>query len=1111
MRKQWKRTMRRIIACVLIVALVLPNTVVAAPKPEINKKSIILCKKEKYQLKISHQRKKPKWKTTNKKVVSVSKNGFIKGKKSGTATITGYAGGKKYKCKVTVADTKKSVYAGKTISLKSKSLKKYKKWNSSSTKIATVNKSGKVKTKKAGTVVITAKYKKKTYRFKLTVKKPEPATIYVDKYSNEAITTDKSDYVLSGTIKSKRKIKKVSANYNSDSNTKTKSLTINGTKKWKTKKIPLDIGYNYVTIAVSLTSGKSVKKKIQVNRTNKEVKFDKNVEAFNPENKDDLSSIEKIKSKIIDTIIDDKGTEDTTDDELMLAVQNDNPLLQKIKSNEIKKNDIIYIPPNEYFIDGLTQKYMYCDDNYTGDLDYNPEKYEVIHLKNADFDELFAEDVYMSTEGLNKNSKVSFVYTADQNEKNISTFSKKVRMQKKVDSLIQFDTQKKNIILGLKDLVIGDKSASGNQITFNGNMEFSNINPVSKIYTNKKSKKIIEYKTMTEFNQKTELKAEIGNNVDLKKFTKQANKKLLKNMTTTGNVLAGIDMNKSIVLAVVGIDLGTLTIVAGQPYTIGPSVFLAVILDLDGSIKVDISATCKQTSYHKIGMCVKKGKFTQKELSTEELKAAKKNDYFTSTKYASFAFFNIERLSRENGKDVSGEHQINIKAEGKAEFTIGLGVGVGIGVAGIVPAMLKLRLLDKIKCNGEVNFRLANYKLPGAPIEHPHIFLVDGRAKFTDTLSLNACFTARVRFKIGNYTIMDFAHDRDQKGKNVLVLLDEGLWAVTARGRVTENTGAKLSGVKVSFVEIKDDKNKVLNNKSTYTVDGEYTIGGFYHTNETYGFSDKKFGLMYEKEGYKTVVRELDNDFWINDNVPILTEMIGLKDDEISKISNPTIGSWDCIEFGRYWQNDTNKDGKVDENDEKEPIKWRVLKKGAISKEAIVMSDKILDVMPFNKEAKVGWETSLIRSYLNGYNASENADNTDFSREGHSFITNAFDKEDQKCLRYGLTGPKNDLIHIAALYFINKEEYGFNDHMSRQAEATKFAMEKEKGKYIWGCYLTGDSRERESDRYHIYVNENGDVVDYGCADPDTKKYGGVRVITTIDLKKANWTYAGKTN
>lgn len=46
MRKQWKRIMRRIIACVLIVALVLPNTVVAAPKPEINKKALFCAKKK---------------------------------------------------------------------------------------------------------------------------------------------------------------------------------------------------------------------------------------------------------------------------------------------------------------------------------------------------------------------------------------------------------------------------------------------------------------------------------------------------------------------------------------------------------------------------------------------------------------------------------------------------------------------------------------------------------------------------------------------------------------------------------------------------------------------------------------------------------------------------------------------------------------------------------------------------------------------------------------------------------------------------------------------------------------------------------------------------------
>lgn len=36
-------------------------------------------------------------------------------------------------------------------------------------------------------------------------------------------------------------------------------------------------------------------------------------------------------------------------------------------------------------------------------------------------------------------------------------------------------------------------------------------------------------------------------------------------------------------------------------------------------------------------------------------------------------------------------------------------------------------------------------------------------------------------------------------------------------------------------------------------------------------------------------------------------------------LSNPTISNdvttWDCIYFGNYWQNDTNGDGKADQND----------------------------------------------------------------------------------------------------------------------------------------------------------------------------------------------------
>ena len=43
------------------------------------------------------------------------------------------------------------------------------------------------------------------------------------------------------------------------------------------------------------------------------------------------------------------------------------------------------------------------------------------------------------------------------------------------------------------------------------------------------------------------------------------------------------------------------------------------------------------------------------------------------------------------------------------------------------------------------------------------------------------------------------------------------------------------------------------------------------------------------------------------------------------QIDENGISTWDCIYFGKYWQNDTNGDGISDENDEKEPIKWRVV------------------------------------------------------------------------------------------------------------------------------------------------------------------------------------------
>lgn len=79
-----------------------------------------------------------------------------------------YAAAKKTK----LSKKKATVVIGTTLELQVKNTKKKVKWSSSKKKIATVNKKGVVKAKKAGKTTITAKVGKKKYKCKVTVPKP---------------------------------------------------------------------------------------------------------------------------------------------------------------------------------------------------------------------------------------------------------------------------------------------------------------------------------------------------------------------------------------------------------------------------------------------------------------------------------------------------------------------------------------------------------------------------------------------------------------------------------------------------------------------------------------------------------------------------------------------------------------------------------------------------------------------------------------------------------------------------------------------------------------------------------------------------------------------------
>ncbi len=145
----------------------------------LSKKKLTLAKGDTAKLtaKISPascNKRKLTWKSSNKKVASVTQSGTIKAKKKGKATITvKTVNGKKAKCNIKVKIYKpKSVElnyssymlaVGEKVKLtkKVKPLKASQKvtWKSSNKKKASVSKTGLVKAKKPGSCYITAKTK----------------------------------------------------------------------------------------------------------------------------------------------------------------------------------------------------------------------------------------------------------------------------------------------------------------------------------------------------------------------------------------------------------------------------------------------------------------------------------------------------------------------------------------------------------------------------------------------------------------------------------------------------------------------------------------------------------------------------------------------------------------------------------------------------------------------------------------------------------------------------------------------------------------------------------------------------------------------------------------
>ena len=243
-------------------------------------------------------------------------------------------------------------------------------------------------------------------------------SIYVDDLENNLIQTDEESFILSGTVSSDKEIIKISCEMKSAANEGKKYITVEGTSKWKTASIPLDIGANYIQIAAYNNNSEKVIKEITIIRNSTYVNAADNVVAFDVEDK---NVVKDTYNSIITSWMDDNGTDDVNDDIINIVVTNENPIYQNVINGKIKRGDVIYMPANDYFLTGFTYVYENHDDEINGHLDgYSISDNEVIHLKNASIIDLFADDISINSTQIDQDNPIAFVYNpyeeANENE-----------------------------------------------------------------------------------------------------------------------------------------------------------------------------------------------------------------------------------------------------------------------------------------------------------------------------------------------------------------------------------------------------------------------------------------------------------------------------------------------------------------------------------------------------------------------------------------------------------------------------------------------------------------------------------------------------------------------
>ena len=223
------------------------------------------------------------------------------------------------------------------------------------------------------------------------------------------------------------------------------------------------------------------------------------------------------------------------------------------------------------------------------------------------------------------------------------------------------------------------------------------------------------------------------------------------------------------------------------------------------------------------------------------------------------------------------------------------------------------------------------------------------------------------------------------------------------------------------------------------TRNNDKSIKSWDHIGIICSYSNGNANIIWGNDGQYNNVRYTPNINLVSYGLVVICPKYsnsGKSDNDKNNISNPrknTNGDtvWDCVYFGKYWQEDTNGDGKADTNDEKQPIKWRVL---SVDKEKmLLLSDKNLDTKQYNEEKTVcTWKSCSLRKWLNGYG---NFSNDNLIEKIFGYLEEEY-----------LLGIEGDKITLLSDNDTKNATYGFNsdpsiDDPARRAKNTSYATQ----------------------------------------------------------------------